>query len=312
MKYLVTGGAGFIGSHLIEDLINKGHQIICVDDLSSGHLSNLPLNQKIELIIKPIQKVEMKELPSHIDGIFHLAAQASVPQSIEDFLNSSKNNLYSMLKTWDIANEFNVPVVYATSSAVYGNLPVGDDTVEKYDILSPYAQDKLTMEHYANMAWKVYKTKSIGLRFFNVFGPRQDPSNPYSGVISIFIDRLKSNLPVTVNGGYQTRDFVYVLDVVRCITKSMTILQEKALCETLNVGTGKSVTIDSLLKNLSAIINVHPEVIKAKLPIGDPETSSGTYNKLKELLEININEFTSLEDGLKETVDFPENSPKKS
>ena len=158
------------------------------------------------------------------------------------------------------------------------------------------------------MAWKVYKTKSIGLRFFNVFGPRQDPSNPYSGVISIFIDRLKSNLPLTVNGGYQTRDFVYVLDVVRCITKSMTILQEKSLCEILNVGTGKSVTIDSLLESLSSIINVHPEVIKAKLPIGDPEKSAGVYNKLNEILKININEFTNLEKGLRETIEFNENS----
>ena len=138
------------------------------------------------------------------------------------------------------------------------------------------------MEHYANMSWKVYKTKSIGLRFFNVFGPRQDPSNPYSGVISIFVDRLNSNLPVTVNGGYQTRDFVYVLDVVKCLSRSMTILQEKSLCETLNVGTGKSISIDSLLKHLSTIINIEPEVVKAKLPIGDPEQSSGTYIKLNE------------------------------
>ena len=302
MKYLITGGAGFIGSHLIEDLINKGHQIICIDDLSTGKLSNLPTNKNIKLIINSVQNLELNEIPINIDGIFHLAAQASVPQSIDNFFDSSKNNLLSMLKVWEIANKFNIPIVYATSSAVYGNLAVGDDTLHNYDILSPYAQDKLTMEHYADMAWKVYKTKSIGLRFFNVFGPRQDPSNPYSGVISIFIDRLNSNLPVTVNGGHQTRDFIYVLDVVKCLSRSMTILQENALCETFNVGTGKSVTIDSLLEYLSVIINVKPEVLKAKLPIGDPKKSSGIYNKLNELLSININEFTNLKEGLKETI----------
>lgn len=311
MLYLITGGAGFIGSHLIEDLIKKGHKIICIDDLSTGHLSNLPSNKNLKIIINSVQNLELNQIPSNIDGIFHMAAQASVPQSIDDFFKSSKNNLLSMLKVWDIANKFNVPIVYATSSAVYGNLPVGDDNIDNYDILSPYAQDKLTMEHYADMAWKVYKTKSIGLRFFNVFGPRQDPSNPYSGVISIFIDRLKSNLPVIVNGGYQTRDFIYVLDVVKCLSRSMIILQENALCEILNVGTGKSVTIDCLLKDLSAIINVQPEVVKAKLPIGDPEKSSGIYNKLNELLKININKFTSLENGLKETINFIENSTYK-
>lgn len=304
MKYLITGGAGFIGSHLIEHLLNKGQQIICIDDLSTGYLSNLPLNNHIKLITKAIQNVELNEIPNNIDGIFHLAAQASVPQSIDDFFNSSKNNLLSMLKVWDIAKKFNIPIVYATSSAVYGNLEIGDDTIDNYDILSPYAQDKLTMEHYANMSWKVYKTKSIGLRFFNVFGPRQDPSNPYSGVISIFVDRLNSNLPVTVNGGYQTRDFVYVLDVVKCLSRSMTILQEKAVCEVLNVGTGKSVTVDTLLKYLCTIMNVKPKIIKSKLPFGDPEKSSGIYNKINEILKINTNEFTTLKEGLRDTIRF--------
>lgn len=304
MLYLITGGAGFIGSHLIEDLLANGHQIICVDDLSSGYLSNLPLNDNIKIIIKSVQDVGLNELPNNLDGIFHLGAQASVPQSIDHFFNSSKNNLLSTLKVWDIAEKLNIPIVYASSSAVYGNLAIGDDSIDKFDILSPYAQDKLTMEHYADMAWKIYNTRSIGLRFFNVFGPRQDPSNPYSGVISIFVYRLKKNLPITVNGGYQTRDFIYVLDIVTCLKKSMVILQKKSLCETLNVGTGKSISIDSLLKQLSSIINVKPEVIKAKLPISDPEQSSGTYIKLNKILDININDFTELKEGLNQTINL--------
>ena len=302
MKYIVTGGAGFIGSHLIENLLNKGDQITCIDDLTTGHLSNLPSNNNIKYITKAVQNIGLNEIPNKIDGIFHLAAQASVPQSIDDFYKSSKNNLLSMLKVWDIANKFNIPIVYATSSAVYGNLSVGDDNIDNYDILSPYAQDKLSMEDYANMSWKVYKTKSIGLRFFNVYGPRQDPSNPYSGVISIFVDRLNNNQPVTVNGGYQTRDFIYVLDVVKCLAKSMSILRKNALCETLNIGTGKSVTIDNLLSYLCSIMDVKPKIIKSKLPFGDPEKSSGIYNKLKDILKININEFRTLKEGLKDTI----------
>ena len=304
MLYIVTGGAGFIGSHLIEDLLANDHQVICVDDLSTGYLSNLPSSNSITVIIKSIQDIEVGELPPNIAGIYHLAAQASVPQSIENFYSSSKNNLLSTLKVVDIGVKMNIPIVYATSSAVYGNLPIGDDKLESYDILSPYAQDKLTMEHYARMAWKVYNTKSIGLRFFNVFGPRQDATNPYSGVISVFIDRLCNKLPITVNGGHQTRDFIYVLDVVKCLSKSMNILHEKSMCETLNVGTGKSVTIDSVLEFLSEIIMVKPKVLRAKLPSGDPEQSSGTYNKLGKILDLDTNKFTNLYVGLKETINF--------
>ena len=224
--------------------------------------------------------------------------------SIDDFFNSSKNNLLSTLKVWDWANKLNIPIVYASSSAIYGNLPLGDDRVEKFDILSPYAQDKLTMEHYANMAWNVYQTKSIGLRFFNVYGPKQDPSNPYSGVISIFIDRLLKGLPLTVNGGYQTRDFVYVKDIVNCLVHSMKEVQNCSLCTSFNVGTGKSVTIDSLLANLIEITKSSPCINKEKLPLGDPEISAGTYEKLKNNLGINIKHFTSLNEGLNLTVKY--------
>ncbi len=301
--FLVTGGAGFIGSHLIERLLIGDNVIVCIDNLSSGFIKNLPNHKNLKVLKKAVQDVRLDQLPK-FDGIFHLAAQASVPKSIDDFYNSSLNNLQSMLKVWEWANELKVPIVYASSSAVYGNLSIGDDMVDKYDILSPYAQDKLTMEHYAKMAWKVYQTSSIGLRFFNVYGPRQDPTNPYSGVISIFIDRLKNNLPVTVNGGYQTRDFIYVIDVVECLEESMSLLQKKALCETLNVGTGKSVTIDRLLEILVEIMYVKPKVLKAKLPFGDPEISGGTYEKMKEILKVYPSNFTCLLKGLGETVSF--------
>ena len=198
MKYLVTGGAGFIGSHLTEYLLENNHLVICVDDFSSGLKSNLYKHKNLTIIEEKIQSFNINSI-NDIDGIFHLAAQASVPFSIDNFYLSSRNNILSSLRIWDYVKQNRIPIVYASSSAVYGNLPLGDDRRNEYDILSPYAQDKLTMEDYANMSWKIFKTPSIGLRFFNVYGPKQDPSNPYSGVISIFIDRLLKEKPITVN-----------------------------------------------------------------------------------------------------------------
>jgi UDP-glucose 4-epimerase len=303
MKYLVTGGAGFIGSHLIDLLILKGDKVICIDDLSSGLISNITNFQEIVFINKKVQDVEFRELPE-IDGIFHLAAQASVPISINDFYDSSANNMLCTFKVFDLARKNNIPVIYASSSAVYGNLPLGDDTKEIYDILSPYAQDKLSMEQYAQMAGNVFRTNSIGLRFFNVYGPRQNPHNPYSGVISIFIDRLLKGLPVTVNGGYQTRDFIFVEDIIKVLLKSMNTLHHRELCEAINVGTGKSITIDDLISELMKITRTNPEIIIAKLPPGDPERSEGTCQKLRNILGISSDEFKPVSQGLEETVKY--------
>lgn len=300
--YLITGGAGFIGSHLVETLFRDNNFVI-IDDLTSGLLSNLNNIKSTQLIQMPVQEVAVKDFES-IDGIFHLAAQPSVPVSINNFYESSVNNLLSMLKIWDMAKEFNIPVVYASSSAVYGNLQLGDDQLKKYDILSPYAQDKLTMENYAMMCWEVYKIPSIGLRFFNVYGPRQDPSNPYSGVISIFIDRLMCNKPVVVYGGYQTRDFIYVDNIVQVMIQAMDHLRKKKTCEVLNVGTGMSISIDYLLTVLAKIIDVRPEIYLKPLSEGDPEQSHGTYKKLKNILNINTEKFVKLKDGLSRTIEF--------
>ena len=252
MKVLVTGGCGFIGSHVVDMLISEEHDVIVIDN----------------------------------------------------FFSSSSNNLLSTVRVFEWAKIYNIPIVYASSSAVYGNLPLGDDKLEKYDILSPYAQDKLTMEQYAKMCWAVYRTPSIGLRLFNVYGPKQDPTSPYSGVISIFINRLICNKLVTVNGGHQTRDFIFVKDIVATMVQSMEYLFNKKFFEVLNVGTGKSITIDYLLAMLADIMKVQPEIILKELPQGDPEKSGGLYEKLKHILNIDNNQFVELEEGLKDTIQF--------
>ena len=135
MKYILTGGAGFIGSHLVEKLTTDGDYVICIDDLSSGFINYLPENDSLMFINDKIQSVNTSDLQQNIDGIFHLAAQASVPVSIDNFLDSSVNNLLGMLKVWDFALKRKLPIVYASSSAVYGNLSLGDDRLKKYDIL---------------------------------------------------------------------------------------------------------------------------------------------------------------------------------
>jgi UDP-glucose 4-epimerase len=306
-KYIVTGGAGFIGSHLIEKLIERGNKVICVDDLSTGRLDNLPQNDNLIFIKKQAQNIIHSELGNDIDGIFHLAAQASVPVSINNFFDSSKNNLLGMLKIWEFAKKGKIPIVFASSSAVYGNLPIGNDELNKYDILSPYARDKLTMEDYAAMCFNIYNIPSVGLRFFNVYGPRQDPSNPYSGVISIFIDKLLQKKSVTVNGGYQTRDFIFVEDIVKVMIESMEYLFNNRSCDAFNVGTGVSITIDQLLVMLTDIIEVEPKINIKELPSGDPEKSGGTYEKLTRVFNIDIDQCIKLEDGLRATVDYIRN-----
>jgi len=303
MKYLVTGGAGFIGSHLVDNLMRSKHEVIVVDDLSSGHLDNITDRANCRIYTQRIQDMDLESFKD-LDGIFHLSAQASVPVSVEDFYSSSENNILSSLKVFDIAKKLNIPVVYASSSAIYGELPEGDDNSDLYDLTSPYAVDKLTLENYAKVAHSLYKIPSIGLRFFNIFGPKQDPYNPYSGVISIFTKQVSLEEKVTVNGGYQTRDFVYVKDAVEIAAKSMQVLVNKNICEIVNVCTGRSVTIDWLVGCILKIINKKPDILYRQLPPGDPEGSSGTYDKMVKLFDLSLDDFTKLEDGLKETIEY--------
>ena len=222
-KYLITGCAGFVGSNLVKNLY-KNYELILVDDLSEGSIKNLPSVLRKKLIKKKIQNIK-KINTKKIDGIFHLAAQSSVPLSLVNFYESTVNNLESSLKVFEFSRKFSAPIVYASSSAVYGNLSLGSDEHNKYSITSPYAQDKLTVEHYAKMAFEIFKTSSVGLRLFNVYGPGQRFNSPYSAVIPIFINRMLKKLPVTINGGFQTRDFIYVQDVIDIMIKSMTKLQ---------------------------------------------------------------------------------------
>lgn len=301
-KYLITGCAGFIGSHLAKTIF-KDHDLILIDDLSEGKLKNLPLNFQKKIIKKKIQ--DLKNIKNQkLKGIFHLAAQSSVPLSISDFYNSSSNNVASSIKVFELAKKFNIPVIYASSSAIYGDLPIGNDNKKKFSITSPYAQDKLVLEDYAKMSYDVFGVSSVGLRLFNVYGPGQNSNSPYSAVIPIFLNRMKKNQTVIINGGYQTRDFIYVEDVVKIMILLMNKIQKKKKFNVFNVGTGKSITINYLYKLIKKKLRSKSKFKKRKLDKFDPKKSFGTLKKLNKFLNLKKNFFTKLENGIEKTLRY--------
>lgn len=298
-KFLVTGGCGFIGSHLVEHLIQAGHLVTVIDDLSSGYRSNLADAGPVDALIeKRVEDVDLSELAG-FDGVFHLAAQASVPLSVKNFYASSTTNLLSTLKVIDYCATNRIPLIYASSSAVYGNQPIGDEC-GSVDLLSPYSADKLMAEIYCDVANKLYGLRSYGLRFFNVYGPRQDPTNPYSGVISIFADRILKGEPITINGGHQTRDFIYVKDIVRGLWTSYEYLLENSVSTYSNLLTGNSISIDELANILMSLAGNMVEKRYQQLPPGDPEKSLGTIDRMRDQLK--MGQFVKLDDGLRQVL----------
>jgi UDP-glucose 4-epimerase len=221
--FLVTGGCGFIGSHLVVALVARGDRVRVLDDLSTGRRENLPPG--VELVLGDVaDPAAVRVAMAGVQGCFHLAAIASVERGVREWLVTHRANLSGSITVFDVARaEGGVPVVYASSAAIYGDqkrLPVSEDAIPRP--LSAYGADKLGSEQHALVAGQVHGVPTMGLRFFNVFGPRQDPKSPYSGVISIFCDRLSRGEPIDIFGdGSQTRDFIFVADVVAGLLAAM-------------------------------------------------------------------------------------------
>jgi len=300
---LITGGAGFIGSHLAEALYQKNNLYI-FDDLSSGKIENLKNIKKIKSVNFYNKKIENFNLNKKFDGIFHLCAQTSVPVSMKFPEVSSKSNFFSTIKVFEIARKQKIPIVYASSSAIYGNLIKGNDDINEFDIISPYALDKFVLENFANLYSKIYNISSIGLRFFNVYGPRQDPNSTYSGVITNFLNKIDINKKLIIYGGQQTRDFIYVSDIVKALIKSMKILinNKKSFNENINVGTGKQISINDLYKKLCNIYKKDLPYLNKGYLSGDPLRSLGSFKKMEKILKLNKNNFIKFNDGLKKTI----------
>jgi UDP-glucose 4-epimerase len=312
-KILVTGGAGFIGSHIVDRLLKKGYEVTVIDNLSTGRIENIDHNRNnknFHFFKGDIQNSAfINKVTKDIDAVFHEAALISVPRSLKNPILTNKVNVSGTLNLLEACRNSAVKTfIYASSCAVYGQT----QTLPHHEKLIPqpislYAASKLAAENYVKVYHEVYGLNTICLRYFNVYGPRQT-YGPYSGVITIFINRLLRNKPPVIYGdGTQTRDFTYIKDVVEA---NMLALHEKnAIGEIFNIATGKQTTINQLAAMLQKIMN------KADLkPIytdprpGDIKHSYADITKAKKLLHYNPK--TSLKDGLTKLVKWYSNSLK--
>jgi len=299
MQYLVTGGAGFIGSHLVEALLAAGAGVSVLDDLSTGKRENLPQGASLRegcITDEAAVAVAMQGC----DGVFHLAAIASVTQTMQHWAATHRINQSGAVQVFEQAAKASIPAVYASSAAVYGdnpNLPLAESAVT--EPLSPYGLDKLACEWQAAIGHRALGLDSIGMRFFNVYGPRQDPHSPYSGVISIFAERLRQGESLKVFGdGKQTRDFVYVKDVVRGLHAAMQQLHaQPKRCEVFNLCSGRSITLHQLADALGVASGCDVVLEHVAARAGDIAHSCGDAAQFAHALGVPAS--TPLEVGLR-------------
>lgn len=296
-KYLITGGCGFIGSHLADMLVEQGHRVVILDNLSTGKRENAP--DSAELIIGDATDYEVIEHAcKDVDGCFHLAAVASVEKSVNDWVNTHAVNVTAAVNIFQAASRHpkKLPVIYASSAAIYGNNPDAPLTERsEASPLTAYGADKLSCELHARIAWLVHQVPTIGLRPFNIYGPRQDPHSPYSGVISIFAHRITQGLPINVYGdGEQVRDFVYVADAAGAFAAAMALVSTGY--DIINLCTGNATSINELTDIIEKISG-HSSMRRYMPPRkGDIEVSIGSPEKLRK--KLCLTPLTSLEEGV--------------
>ncbi|MGC2416030.1 MAG: NAD-dependent epimerase/dehydratase family protein [Stellaceae bacterium] len=304
--FLVTGGAGFIGSHLVEALIADGHVVRVLDDLSSGRTENLP--RGVELLTADVTDEQaVGRALDDVDGCFHLAAIASVEHCQHKWLRSHKVNLAGTITVFEAACRAQealgrpLPVVYASSAAVYGNtseIPITEGAPTRP--VNAYGIDKLGCELHAAVASRIHKLHSVGLRFFNVYGPRQDPHSPYSGVISVFCQRILRGAPLEIHGdGNQVRDFVYVRDAVNALR--LAIDAATIAPQVYNVCTGVQTKICQLGAIIGQMQGVHFSPRYTPERAGDSRVSVGDPRKARDMLKFSA--VTSLQEGLEQTIE---------
>ena len=300
--YLVTGGAGFIGSHLADSLLAAGHDVRVLDDFSTGKVENL--DQRCDIVRgDAADPAIVGQAFIGVAGCFHLAAVASVQRGNDAWFETHRANQSATVAVLEAAAKAGqIPVVYASSAAIYGN--IGDQIATEALRPAPqtaYGADKYGSELHASIGFTVHGVPSVGLRFFNVYGPRQDPKSPYSGVISIFAGRLAAGQGLTVHGdGGQTRDFVYVADVVRHLRAAMGVLHNHPCAEVVNVCTGRATSVLDLAHLLSALQGNAGAVSHGLARLGDIRQSLGDPTKAIALLGVTAE--TTLRDGLMLTL----------
>jgi nucleoside-diphosphate-sugar epimerase len=300
--YTVTGGAGFIGSHLVDELLRRGHAVRVVDDLSTGRRENLPASGRVEVIEGDVADPAVaRRAAAGASIVLHQAAIPSVPRSVEDPATSHRANVDGTFQVLLAARDAGVKrVVFAGSSSVYGNaavLPKREDM--RPHPLSPYALQKWVGEEYCRLFTELYGLETVVTRYFNVFGPRQNPGSPYSGVISLFIDAMLADRPPRIHGdGGQTRDFTYVDDVVQGVL--LAAERPGVAGRVLNVAAGGRVSLLDLVHALQAILETTVDPILGPPRAGDVRDSAADISEARRLL--GFAPKTTFADGLRHTV----------
>jgi len=304
-KYLVTGGAGFIGSNIVETLVAGGEEVVVIDDLSTGKIENIePWINSIKFIEGDIRDREkVREAMSGVDYVLHQAALASVPRSIENPVLVNEVNVSGTITLLEEARKAGIKrFVYAASSSAYGDTEVLPKTEDMPAApLSPYAVSKLTGEYYCSVYNHVYGLSTVSLRYFNVFGPRQDPNSQYAAVIPIFISSLlRGERPTIFGDGEQSRDFTFVTNVVNA--NILASRCEEAAGQVLNVACGERYTLNELFSLLRQMINVEIDPVYADPRPGDVKHSQADISRAKELLKYEPE--ISFKEGLEKTVEW--------
>ena len=303
---MVTGGAGFIGSHLVDRLLEEGFRVRVIDNFFSGDQKNLAHhknNKLFEFLEGDIRDFDLvRKAIKGIDAVFHQAALVSVPRSCDDPVLSNEINVQGTLNLLQACVDVDVKkFVFASSCAIYGDsdfLPVTEEFPVKPH--SPYAIDKYACEEYARIFSKIYDLETVGLRYFNVYGPRQKVGS-YSGVISVFVNCFLDNKSPTVFGdGNQSRDFVHVKDVVNA--NLLALSKENISGEVFNISSGKRITINSIIKTIQKIMDKKSRVFYAKPRSGDIEHSFANIKKAQNVL--GYKPSVKFEEGLREVVNW--------
>jgi nucleoside-diphosphate-sugar epimerase len=303
-NYLVTGGAGFIGSHLAEELVRRGHTVRIVDSLITGKRTNIEHIAPVEFVEGDLADVDVaRRAVEGCEFVLHQAAIPSVPRSVKDPITSNRANVDATLNVLVASRDAGVRrVVFAGSSSVYGNaatLPKREEMTP--NPLSPYALQKLVGEQYLQMFTRLYGLETVSIRYFNVFGPRQDPSSPYSGVISVFATALLENRPPAIYGdGGQTRDFTYVVNVVDGVLRACEA--PKASGEVINVATGGRISLNELFDEMKKIVGATVTPTYAAPREGDVRDSQADIRKAKTIL--GYEPTVSFGDGLRRTIEW--------
>lgn len=301
MHFIVTGGAGFIGSHLTEKLLSDGHQVTVVDNLISGSLHNLPDHPQLKFLHKNVLDCRPDDFERPIDGIAHLAAIPSVTESWLKPLETHHNNLSAMVVVLQLCQALEIPrLVFASSAAVYGNslhVPTSEDLPTQP--ISPYGLQKLVSEQNADLFAKQFNLSFVALRLFNVFGPRQVATSPYSGVISIFTNAMQRGLPINIYGdGKQTRDFIFVKDIAAAFTQALTAPLPTGVSFSCNLGTGQAISLLDLVDILKTSFPDWKADIKfVESRPGDIRHSRSDISKIRSVL--NFTPEYSVESGLR-------------